>query len=114
MMRETRIMSHIENVQPIIKAESEADCRQVGGDHYDTAVQPWTAMESWLTKEQFEGFLLGNAIKYLARAGKKGDFNEDIAKAHHYLEKLLEVSAAPKSEPTTEPANERKPYTPLP
>jgi hypothetical protein len=46
---------------------------QVGGDHYQNmGLQPWDAMEAWLTPEEFRGFLRGSAIKYLARAGKKG------------------------------------------
>lgn len=69
-----------------------ANTRQVAGDHYKSkAIQPWDAMEAWLTPEQFRGFLLGTSVKYLARAGDKGDFKEDIEKAHHYLEKLLET-----------------------
>lgn len=65
---------------------------QIGGDHYRSrAVQPWDAMEAWMTPEQFQGFLRGNAIKYLARAGSKGDALEDYRKAHHYLGKLIET-----------------------
>ena len=41
--------------------------RQVGGDHYlNLDIQPWDAMESWLTEEEFKGFLKGNIIKYSA------------------------------------------------
>lgn len=70
----------------------KADADQVGGLHYNRLqIQPWTAMEAWMTPEQFEGFLRGNAIKYLARAGKKGDALEDVKKAQHYLLKLIEV-----------------------
>lgn len=66
--------------------------RQVGGDHYRTkAVQPWDAMQAWMTPEQFVGFLRGNAVKYLARAGSKGDALEDYRKAQHYLARLIEV-----------------------
>ncbi len=69
-----------------------ANDRQVGGDHYHAlAVQPWDAMRSWLTPEEFRGFLKGNAIKYLAREHAKGG-PQDMEKAAHYLEKLLEVS----------------------
>lgn len=65
---------------------------QIGGDHYlDMDVQPWTAMQSWMTPEQYIGFLRGNAIKYLARCDNKGGLN-DIRKAHHYLTKLIEFS----------------------
>lgn len=35
------------------------------------------------------GFHLGNAIKYISRAGRKGDFEEDIRKAIWYLEREL-------------------------
>lgn len=68
---------------------------QVGGDHYaKQAVQPWDAMEAWMTQEQFVGFLLGSAIAYLGRfnadgVGKGGVV--DIQKARHYCDKLIEV-----------------------
>lgn len=69
-----------------------AEDTQVGGNHYTRkAIQPWHAMESWMSPEQFRGFLRGNAIKYLARCDDKGGV-EDIKKARHYLDKLIEVS----------------------
>lgn len=78
--------------QCAVKTQAKANTRQVAGDHYKSKlIQPWDAMEAWLTPEQFRGFLLGTSVKYLARAGDKGDFKEDIEKAHHYLEKLLET-----------------------
>jgi len=46
-------------------------------------------LRAWLTPEQFAGFLLGNAIKYLSRAGKKGDAVEDWKKGHWYLDYYL-------------------------
>lgn len=70
---------------------TKADAIQVGGDHYkNMGVQPWKAMESWMTPEQFAGFLRGNAIKYLARCDVKGGL-DDIKKAKHYIDKLVEV-----------------------
>jgi uncharacterized iron-regulated protein len=67
--------------------------KQVGGDHYlHQSIQPWDAMQAWMTYEQFVGFLRGNAIKYLARAGSKGSATEDFAKARHYMDKLEEVT----------------------
>lgn len=69
-----------------------ANDSQVGGNHYTSKkVQPWAAMEAWMTPEQFAGFLRGNAIKYLARCDDKGGV-EDLQKARHYLDKLIEVS----------------------
>ena len=59
--------------------ESRANDRMIGGDHYHTTpVQPWDALEAWLSPEAFQAFLHGNAVKYLARAGKKGAYLEDI------------------------------------
>jgi hypothetical protein len=63
---------------------------QVGGDHYKSKkVQPWDAMECWMSPEQFEGFLRGNVIKYIARYKDK-DGLKDVQKARHYLDKLIE------------------------
>lgn len=68
-----------------------ASATQIGGDHYRSKpIQPWDAMEAWMTPDEFKGFLKGNALKYLARANDKGG-RQDIQKAHHYLTKLLEV-----------------------
>ncbi len=67
--------------------------RNQGPSHYTGLdIQPWEAMESWMTKDEFAGFLRGNAIKYLARAPHKGGV-EDYRKAKHYLEKLLSLLA---------------------
>ena len=62
------------------------DKKQVGGDHYTRLdIQPWEAMQAWLTPEEFRGYLKGNVIKYLARTKNPKD---DLLKAQHYLEKL--------------------------
>lgn len=69
----------------------EANGRQVGGQHYKKMdIQPWDVVD-YGPKEQAIGFYKYNALKYIMRAGKKGEFKEDIAKAQHYLEKLLEI-----------------------
>jgi hypothetical protein len=68
-----------------------ADNHQVGGSHYaGKDVQPWQAMEAWMPREAFIGFLEGNVIKYMARWRDKGGA-QDLAKAGHYLAKLREV-----------------------
>lgn len=73
-------------------AAGTADSTQVGGGHYRSmGIQPWDAMHAWLPKEQFIGYLRGNALKYLSRAGAKGPAREDYEKAQHYIAKLLEV-----------------------
>lgn len=65
---------------------------QVGGNHYRRGrIQPWDAMEDWMSHERFVGFLQGNVIKRLQRAGHKGDELEDFQKAYHELGKLIDV-----------------------
>lgn len=65
--------------------------RQVGGTHYtDMEIQPWTVMQSILTREEFVGFLKGNIIKYAMRQGRKD--SDDAAKCTHYISKLFDVT----------------------
>lgn len=78
---------------------AEALNRQVseaGGDpvnspsHYTSGgVETIDFIQAKLTPEQFEGYLLGNTLKYLARFKKKGDATEDAKKARWYLDKLI-------------------------
>lgn len=74
---------------------SGADASQVGGDHYHRlgAFQPWNVLQAWLTPEEYRGWQKGVAIVYLARERQKGG-DQDIAKAAHHLDKLLEVLSA--------------------
>jgi len=70
---------------------SSALGHQVGGDHYAAMqVQPWEAMEAWLTPEEYRGYHKGVAIGYLARERQKGG-REDIRKAIHHLQRLVET-----------------------
>ena len=70
---------------------SVVDDMQIGGTHYaDKKIQPWHAMEAWMPHEQFVGYLRGNVIKYVARCDDKGGI-DDLRKAKHYLDKLIEL-----------------------
>ncbi len=73
--------------------------RQEGGDHYKALdVQPWDVIDTW-PLEQRIGFYRGNALKYVMRMGAKDEEATEIAKAMHYLEKLMEVLEDDGSEP---------------
>jgi len=62
------------------------DSSQVGGTHYvSKTIQPW----DFIVANKL-GYLEGNVIKYVSRYQEKGGL-EDLRKAKHYLEKLLEV-----------------------
>ena len=64
-----------------------ANEEQVGGRHYiEKAVQPW----DYIIANQM-GYLEGNIIKYISRYKDKGGI-DDLIKASHYLEKLIEVT----------------------
>lgn len=66
-----------------------ANAIQHGGSHYtNKTIQPWDFIAA-----NNIGFLEGNAIKYLSRWRDKGGI-EDIKKAIHYCEKLIEVETA--------------------
>lgn len=68
---------------------------QIGGTHYkDMAVQPWDYMRECMSAEAFTGYLQGCCIKYLSRFHKKGGV-EDLRKARHYLDKLIETLDPP-------------------
>ena len=57
--------------------------RQIAGDHYTKkSIQPWDAMEVWMSEEKFLGYLQGNIIKYVARCDEKGGVT-DLKKARH-------------------------------
>lgn len=59
--------------------------------HYKScAIEPIEAMQVLLSKEQFKGFLLGNALKYRLRAGHKDNALSDVDKAVRYEQWLKE------------------------
>lgn len=54
--------------------------------HYPSGTyEPIKVIEAWGL-----GFCLGNVVKYIARAGKKGDRKADLEKALDYLTRELE------------------------
>lgn len=61
-------------------------------EHYggDTQYECIKVLKAWLSKDEYEGFLKGNAIKYLCRCGKKDSDLQELKKASWYLNKLIE------------------------
>jgi hypothetical protein len=60
-----------------------------GGE--DNQFETVKVLEAWLSPEAFRGFLRGNAIKYLSRAGKKPGAGAliDLQKARWYLDREI-------------------------
>jgi hypothetical protein len=61
-----------------------ANNKQVAGNHYKKPIQPWDYIHA-----NGIGYLAGNVIKYVSRYQDKNGL-EDLYKAKHYLEKLIE------------------------
>lgn len=64
-----------------------ANDKQIGGEHYKKykGIEPWDVVIAWNL-----GYLDGTALKYIARWRDKNGI-EDLKKAIHFLEKLIEV-----------------------
>lgn len=59
-------------------------------EHYtDGGIETIDYIRAKLNPIEFDGYIKGNVIKYVSRAGKKGEFTEDLRKAAWYLEYLL-------------------------
>lgn len=66
-----------------------ANTTQVAGDHYAKhAIQPWDYVAA-----NNLGYFEGSIIKYVTRWRDKGGV-EDLKKARHFLDKLIEVSGS--------------------
>ena len=58
--------------------------KQIAGTHYQKGIQPWDIISEWELD-----FWEGNVLKYLLR-WKFKDGIQDLQKAKHYLEYLIE------------------------
>lgn len=88
---------------PSIKKACSGNCVTCRGQtkdkfydaHYASmaGLEPIEVMQLIMSREEFEGFLKGNIIKYTMRAGRKqGEAAEkDIAKANRYKQWLMKV-----------------------
>lgn len=64
----------------------EMQRKQIGGDHYQKMkIQP----VDYIVKNDL-GYMEGNIVKYISRYNYKGGL-EDLKKAQHYIEMLIEI-----------------------
>jgi len=74
-----------------IGAALRANDKQIGGDHYKSmGVEPWHVIDTWPLEQRIGAYRAG-ALKYLMRCGGKDDRIQEIKKAGHYIDKLIEV-----------------------
>lgn len=72
--------------QGVVSGLNKSNSSQIGGSHYkDKAIQPWDYIVS-----NGLGYLEGNIVKYVSRYKDKNGL-EDLKKARHYLDKLIET-----------------------
>lgn len=73
-------------VTEVSTVKTGSNAIQYGGDHYKgKRIEPWDYIVA-----NGIGFLDGTAIKYLSRWKEKNGV-EDLRKAKHYIEKLIEI-----------------------
>lgn len=58
--------------------------------HYDKGIETISFIKAKLTKEQYQGYLLGNVMKYTSRLNYKDSAKSDAEKALVYLTWLNE------------------------
>ena len=78
---------------PEKKADSDVHKKEAVNhpDHYNFGkYETIDIIRDSMTEEQFIGFCLGNAIKYISRCQHKGKMVEDIRKAIWYLNEIVE------------------------
>ena len=74
----------------------EPEIKQATGNtedatHYQNgSCQPIEQMQATMTAEQFEGYLLGNVIKYALRCNHKGQKRSDVGKCSQYAKWLVQ------------------------
>lgn len=87
-------MEKLQMAENILGKSLSVNERQIGGNHYQKLdPAPWDVVIAWNL-----GYLEGTALKYIARWRDKGGVN-DIKKAIHFLEKLVEITPSGSSAP---------------
>lgn len=90
---EPNIEAAIDSTTEFLRDSKEQEVDNVNQpNHYKLDgldVEVLDVIKATLSKEQFEGFLHGNVIKYILRTNKKNGV-EDLNKAHKYLGWLID------------------------
>lgn len=75
-------MDSIKAIEKVVNDAIKPNHYEVGGIH------PIDYMKAKMSAEAFNGFLLGNVIKYTSRYENKNGL-EDLKKAQNYLNRLI-------------------------
>ena len=69
----------------LLSCEKTSAFLQTAYHYRNKTIQPWDAIHAWDL-----GFFSGNVVKYVARHREKNGV-QDLKKARHYLDKLIEL-----------------------
>ena len=72
------------------------------------AYEPIAVIEDWGLP-----YHLGNVVKYVSRAGRKGDHREDLAKARWYLDRYIDLLDGASADPALATVAVNPTYVPL-
>jgi hypothetical protein len=78
-----------EAIVPVNKSVDTVDNVNQPAHYKAGGIETIDYLKAKMSKEMFEGFLLGNVLKYTSRYRDKNG-REDLEKARWYLNKLLE------------------------
>lgn len=93
---EEKAMEVVEKTEKVLEARyGQLTTARPNEKHYEGAIEPIEVMQSALTAEQFQGFCMGNIIKYSMRCGKKDDPEKELSKVRRYT-RWLALSRAGK------------------
>lgn len=82
----------IDNINQKYNIENNDDIMSEPEYYASNGLSPIGAMKQGLVShEQYKGFLIGNIIKYVVRAGKKDDAIQDLEKAKDYINFYIEL-----------------------
>ena len=80
-------LEDIKNIKNIEKLEETLD-RSIKPEYYNKGKEDLiNFLKDHNSQEEFKGFMVGNAMKYLTRLGKKDDELQDLDKAIEYLKR---------------------------
>jgi hypothetical protein len=75
-----------------VRRTEKSMARDPNSSYYDAGgIETLDVIRAKLTPEQYRGYLMGNAIKYLCRANYKGSTQRDLEKAANYTRWLKDL-----------------------
>lgn len=80
-------MGH-DKVKFIDKEQGLIDLVNSPAHYIHDGIETIDVIKAWTSEEAYEGFLIGNVIKYISRWNDKGGV-EDLKKARWYLDKII-------------------------